>query len=225
MKKLVFAMLILISSGFLFAQKQKPEFNRWSLDLNAGLNKTVRNFAPGYSSGLADFGEVNVGARYMFNAYAGLKLGLVFDRFRDGKDSPDFATNMGRLSLDGVVNVGNALKFYQWTDRLGLLFHAGIGVGNFVDQGFPLFSSTIDKVGSITFGLTPQFKLNDKWSINLDASVVGLARIHHSFDYSSNGTLKNGTSRGFNGQFFTGTIGVSYYLGKKKSHADWSPTK
>ncbi|MFA7274743.1 MAG: OmpA family protein [Crocinitomicaceae bacterium] len=216
---------MLLLSGVAISQQQKPNYNRWSIDAAVGLNKAVRNFAPGYSSGLASIGETNFGVRYMLNPYAGLDLKFGFDRFQDSKSSPDFATNLGRVSLDGIINVGNTLKFYQWTNRIGLLFHAGVGVGNMVDKGFPLAFSTVDKVGSVNIGLTPQIKLSQKWSLNFDATITGLARMHHTFDYTAKNTSVSGNSKGFNGQFFSGTIGISYYLGKKGQHADWSPTK
>jgi OOP family OmpA-OmpF porin len=226
MMKFSLLSIALLCSLITLAQKEKPTYNRWSIDVNAGLNKTVRNFAPGYNSSLADFGEVNLGVRYMFNPYVGTALKFGFDRFHDSKESPDFASNLGRVELQGIVNVGNVLNFYQWTERIGLLAHLGIGRANFVQSGFPMPIGKSDRIGTLTFGLSPQFKLGSKWAINLDASVVGLARLHHTWDYTQTTYTGNKAfDYGMNGHFFTGTIGVSYYIGKKDQHADWSPTK
>ena len=63
-------------------------------------------------------------------------------------------------------------------------------------------------------------------ALNIDVSIIGLSRQHHSWDYQTSYiSLPKGDDQGFNGHIFTGTIGFSYYFGKHENHADWSPTK
>jgi len=223
MKKTTLLLLTALFANTANAQENKPSFNRWSVDVNAGINKAGRNYTPGYSSALIGIGELNFGARYMLNPYFGMDMKLGFDRFQDSKASPDFASNMGRFQIQGIVNMSNALNFYQWTDKFGLLAHFGVGVGNFVKSGFPLLAK-LDKIGTVTFGLTPQLKLGSKWSVNFDASIVGVGRLHHTWDYKSNSNSVV-SDNPIDGGFYTASFGVSYYLGKREQHADWSPNK
>lgn len=207
--------------------KTKPTYNRWSFDLNAGLNKTVRNFAPNYGSAFMSIGEVNFGARFMVNSYFGVDMKFGFDRFQDDKKSPDFATNMSRFGVQAVVDMGNLLHFYEWTNKFSVLLHTGVGLGNLSDDGFPIYSNKNDKIGTLTFGLTPQIKLNDRISLNMDVAVIGMGRQHHTWDYTTDFYSNNikEDDYGLNGHFYTGTIGMSYYFGKNASHADWTPNK
>lgn len=227
--KLIILSLFFSASVYSYGQTEnkptKLDYNRWSIDGSIGLNNPVRNFSSlMYNTPLFNIGNAGLGVRYMFNAYGGLRLRATFNRFQDSKDSPSFATNHGRVELEGIINLGNALNFYEWTNRIGLLAHAGVGLGNLVEEGFPMpFSAEKagnDRTGSLSFGLTPQIKLGAKAALNFDASVILLARNQRTFDYKT-----EAPSSGFGSRFFEGTIGFSYYLGKSESHADWSPTK
>jgi OOP family OmpA-OmpF porin len=226
--KLILLLAITFSSMTCFGQDEsKPNFNRWSIDGKIGLNNPVRNFTPGYNTPLFNIGTAGLGVRYMFNAYFGLRVGATFNRFQDNVATPNFATNHGRSELEGIINIGNSLNFYEWTNRIGLLGHAGVGFARLKDKGFPLNflpleKSNTDRTGVISFGLTPQIKLTPKLSLNFDATVVFQARTHYTYDFNSPTPPNSG---GFNSHFFEGTIGLSYYLGKKESHADWTPSK
>lgn len=221
MKKISILFLTMLMFNIAFTQENRANYNKWSLELNAGINKAGRNYTPGYSSALIGIGEVNFGARYMFNPRFGLDLKLGFDRFQDSKESPNFATNMGRIQLQGIANLGNVLNFYQWTEKFGLLAHFGVGVGDYTDSGFPLAFSS-DKIGTVIFGLTPQVKLGNRWAVNFDASIMGVGRMHNTFDYKS--ATSNG-NRPIDATVYTATFGVTYYIGKNEQHADWSPSK
>lgn len=229
MKRILLISAVLLQSAA-FCQtektpKRKPNFNRWSIDAGVGLNNPILNFTPGYNTSLFNIGKAEVGVRYMFNSYFGLRADLTFNRFQDSPDSPHFATNHGRFAIDGVLSISNAFRFYEWTDRFGLLAHAGVGVGRTKPEGFPLFIAPVNKSGSerigiVSFGVTPQFKISPKLSLHLDVAMVLQAKTHYTFDWMSTAELG-----GFNSRFFEGSIGMSYYLGKKEEHADWSPSK
>ena len=227
--KLILLSLVVVIINYGFAQeeeKAKPNFNQWSIDGKIGVNNPIKNFTPGYNTPLYNIGTAGLGVRYMFNAYFGLRIGATFNRFQDNKESFDFSTNHGRFELEGIVDIGNTLHFYQWTDRLSLLGHAGAGFGRIKPEGFPLNFLPLEKAGSdrtgiLSLGLTPQIKLSPKMALNLDAGVIFQGRTHHTFDYNT----QSGDKDGYFSTFFEGTIGLSYYLGKKESHADWTPTK
>lgn len=210
----------LILSAVTFGQITKPTFNRWSIDAAIGTNTPIRGFTPGYRSPLVNIGSFEVGGRFMFNANAGIQLGLGFDQFNNKKTSKEFKTNYGHLNLQAVINLGNVLNFYQWTEKFSFLAHAGVGLASMTDNGvaMPIFGD--DQHGQLVFGLTPQFKLSRKLALNLDVTGYALTRQNHTLDYKT-----KSVHYGFGDYFIRTTAGVSYYLGSFDQHADWSPTK
>jgi outer membrane protein OmpA-like peptidoglycan-associated protein len=69
------------------------------------------------------------------------------------------------------------------------------------------------------FGFTPQFKLNDRIALNVDASFIW--HIYQQYTFDMYNSVYN---RGFDGFIANATIGVNIYLGKKKQHCDWAYT-
>ena len=70
---------------------------------------------------------------------------------------------------------------------------------------------------NVTVGITPQFRVSNKIALNLDLSYISNIYQDHRFDYKS-----TNSSRGFDGNMFNASIGLSYYLGKNEKHFDWS---
>ena len=65
------------------AKAQAQSFNKWSIEANAGFGKPISPFAPNYFSSNKNtyfaFNKINhfdVGTRYMFSAYFGIRTGL-----------------------------------------------------------------------------------------------------------------------------------------------------
>jgi len=86
-----------------------------------------------------------------------------------------------------------------------------------------LFSAnegSVDEMLQGIIGLTPQFKVNERLSINGDISFMGNIRQNNGFDFEA-APVKGG---GFSGYYATATVGFSYYIGKAKTHADWTYT-
>lgn len=218
MKKITLVGLLLIGSTA-FGQITKPSFNRWSIDVSAGANTAIKSFTPGYRTKSLGFYSAEVGARYMMNAYFGFDLNLGFDKFSNNSTSPDFTSSMGRLNFQGNLNLGNMMNFYQWTNRLGVIAHVGVGLANHDSTGFSFFYGK-DRLGQLMIGLTPQIKLTNKLALDLDVQYMATTRSHHTVDYV---TKLDGYS--FDMGTFTYTLGISYYLGGFEQHADWSPTK
>jgi OOP family OmpA-OmpF porin len=211
----------LVATVVSFGQITKPSFNRWSIDLSGGINSVAKGMTPGYKSNLPNVGSFEVGTRYMLNADFGFDLNVGFDNFGNSSESPEFKTNVGRLNLQGVLNLGNALKFYQWTEKFTFLAHAGVGMADFSDDGLTFFFSDHDRMGQLVVGLTPQYKLSRRLAINLDVTAFANARQNNTFDFQTYSKVQ-----GFNDRMYvTYTAGISYYLGRFDQHADWSPTK
>ena len=205
-----------------FAQEENATeealYNKWSIDVSAGINKPVRPvFTNAFSDTPSPF-TINLGARYMFNTKAGLRAGLGYNSFNEGGAAFEFESTLYTFSLEGVLNVGNILNFNEWTRDFSILAHGGLGYGRLtsktpVDRSF----GDADQVLSAIVGISPQVRLSDKVSLFGDFTAVGNIRQNLTFD----GSVVNRTLRGFDGFYITASIGVNIYLGKKEVHADW----
>lgn len=224
MKKITIIVIALLGAFMTtFAQdtnlvQAEKEYNSWSIDLGAGVNKPLEPFADGYYTNTPDFLSADLGIRYMINEKFGLNLGLGFDKFEADEESLPFQTNNYSIALEGVVNGGNLLGFREWTNHLNFLVHGGLGYARLnpsepVDAEF----GDADQMLFLTVGLTPQVKISDRITLFADASLSGNVRQNLNFD----GTSRNDEARGFDGYFVTATAGISISLGKNNVHADW----
>ncbi len=214
--------LLLASLPFtLNAQTDVKSMNKWSLGASIGAHDGMApSSAP---TRLYQIHHYGIHARYMFTNRAGIKLGVNYD-FLDFIDRP-YNSYYVRTSLEGVVNAGDMLHFSQVMPRIGLLVHGGFGFSSLWSDNNPRIASTeslskrADGMINFTFGVTPQLKLNEKWSLNGDLSFIFHARQNNTFDMQR--VNKNGAIDGY---MLNLSVGVSYYLGKNKTHADWTPT-
>lgn len=228
MRKILITALTLTMFNQLTRAQDAPEtmssYNKWSLEIGAGAHKPVFPSASGFRTATVDFWQTNLGVRYMLNEKAGLKLNLGYHNITNASGSKEFESNYLRGSLEGVVNIGNVLKFNTWTRSINLLGHAGVGVSTLKPESNQDFPS--DKewkrewMGHIVAGLTPQLKLSDRVVLFGDVSAYGHLRQHYAFDGN---TAKSRS--GLPGLMFTGSVGLSINLGKNKKHADWTYTE
>ena len=207
MRKQILALTALVALG-----ANAQEYNKWSVDVNFGANKPTVGFTSGYSTRTPSFWTLNGGVRYMFNNKFGLRLGGGYDSFVEGKNSSKFNSNIWNVNLQGVANLGRVLSFEDWTRDLGLLAHAGVGIGQLKGDYIP----KADNIGFVTAGLTPQVRLSNRVTLLVDGSAYLYARQNRTFDGKS-----KTTKRGFQTLNFTGTVGLQVALGKNLVHADW----
>lgn len=224
MKKLVVTLLTGFMFGGVASAQQTDEtaldYNKWSVEVGTGFHKPVFPTAAGFRTRTISFGHGSVGARYMFNEKAGLKLNFGYHGLQSAPDSKSYESNYYRGSIEGVVNLGNVLNFNTWTQTIGLLGHAGVGVSMLNPTSNEDFASNYewgnDWMGHAVIGLTPQVKLSDKVSLFGDVSAYGHVRQNYAFD-GHRGPDRSGRP----GLLFTGSVGLNFYLGKNKEHADW----
>lgn len=209
MKKHIFALASLVFVG---VQAQEESYNKWSVDVNGGINKPVAAFSPNYSTSTPNLWGANAGVRYMFNNKFGLRLGGGYDAFKEGKDSQKFESSFWNVNLQAVANIGRALSFEEWTSDLGLLAHAGVGYGQLNSKVL----SGADQIAFAVAGLTPQLRISNRVTLLADASVYFNAKQQRTFD-----TYSESARRGIQGVNITGTIGLQIALGKHGKHADW----
>jgi OOP family OmpA-OmpF porin len=212
MKALLIVLFALLVTGS-HAQdtiSTQADFNKWSIDGGIGLTKPYQMFSRGYRSATPDFFSGELGVRYMFNEFFGMRFGYGYNHFQAASNSSDFSSDFSRIDLQGVVNVGRLLKFEDWTKSINVLVHGGIGAGKLTfDQ-----SPSDDYVGNAIAGITGQLKVSPRMSLNMD--FTGLINVRQNLAF--NGSRNPGDNKGY---VFNGTIGFSYYLGKRNNHADW----
>lgn len=197
------------------------DYNKWSIEANGGATKARKAFTPGYYSETPSFYHVDLGVRYMFNPKFGLKLDGGYDRIKEGEDVDRFKANYYRVSLQGVANLGRIMNFEDWTNRIGLLAHAGGGISwmnNDATKGVDgkIFEDN-DNMGHFIVGLTPQLRLTDNLALTGDLSYIRNIRQNVAFDGNS-----KISGSGFGGEIWNATLGLTFYLGGKEKHADWT---
>ena len=208
MKKIYLGAVFTLMSFFASAQ----DYDHWSIDIGGGIHQVGSTLSPGFSENI--FGQGHIGYRYMFNEKFGLRLDLGYNSFTANEDSQPFTSNYYRASLEGVVNLGSVLKFHTWTNRFNLLAHGGVGAASLnitdpVDNGG-------DVMFAMNFGITPQFKLNNRFSLFLDFSSI----IHFYQEDNFDGG-PNSATRESNISLFNTSIGLNIALGKNKQSADF----
>jgi outer membrane protein OmpA-like peptidoglycan-associated protein len=218
MKKIISALVFSFALTTVSAQENEVKttergYNKWSIELDGGFNKPQRPMGAGAYTEIVSPFVANLGARYMFNNKFGLKADFGYNSFQEETGSVPFDTRLYRVALQGVINAGRVLNFEDWTNTLGLLFHAGVGVAQLEDQNF----SRKDKMGNFIAGITGQIRLSNRFALTGDFTTIVTAKQDLNFD----GSGFNGTN-GLQGFLYTGTAGLTYYLGKNTTHADWT---
>lgn len=217
MKKLMFALVFASAASTVNAQtvaekNTENNFNKWSVELAGGVNKTQRPMTAGYATSTPSPYVIDLGARYMFNNKFGLKADFGYNSFQGKNNSIDFDTKYYRADIQAVANLGRIMNFETWTNTLGLLGHAGFGLAQLEDQN----SALKDRMGNFMAGVTGQIKLSNRIALTGDFTTIINASQNAAFDAAS--TV---SSRGFSGILFNGTVGLTVYLGKNAKHADW----
>jgi len=197
-------------------EKKDVDFNRWSIDVNGGINKPTTPFANDYNTATLSPFHVDLGGRYMFSPKFGLKLDVGYDQFTEGDDSFAFDTKNYRADIQGVLNLGRALNFETWTSVLNLQLHAGVGY-SYMEFDEEITTADNDNMVNMILGITGQVKLSNRVALNADFTMINNASQNYTFD----GTQLNPDARGFDGTFYNATLGLSIYLGKNEQHADW----
>jgi OOP family OmpA-OmpF porin len=167
-----------------------------SLDVNVGgrFGGAVADSIPNYkvSPGI----HADGGVRYQLNELISIRGGLSYDGFKTSRDklndldTANLEDNSSLISgsIEAVVNL-KKLKFMSFIpEKIGLNFHAGLGLSTMSNSNVKKFNTDNnitpsdpglkgnDDMVNIVFGLTPQYKLNDKISINLDLSTKLLVK-------------------------------------------------
>lgn len=219
MKRLLFALFSMIS---LIGSAQ--DYNKCSIGFNIGGHDGMHN--TNHTTHIYQFTHYELNSRYMFNNRVGLKFDAGFDNFKFTDGHP--ATSALRISVQPTFNLTDLLHMNDFTTRWGMLLHMGGGYATMWNKAlisgprelFKAEEGSVDEMLQGIIGITPQFKVNERLSINGDISFMGNIRQNNGFDFEAM-PVKGG---GFSGYYATATVGFSYYIGKKAAHADWTYT-
>lgn len=205
----------------------QDDFNKWSFEVSGGFNKPMAPLTAGFLSPTLNIGHADLGVRYMFNEKFGAKVDYGFGTFNESSgNSPSFSTNYFRANLSGVANLGRIMGWESFSRRFNLLGHLGAGFGNVSPQE-NTFNDFTDQVYNIMAGFTGQIKLTDRIALTGDITRITNGRQTVSFDGASvilPTTMIGANNNGFfgpNAAWWTGTLGLTFYLGSKDVHADW----
>lgn len=212
MKRVMLPLFVTVLGFGTVTAQEKPDFNKWSVDINGGISKPTTPFTNGYYAKSYNLFHADLGVRYMFNNKFGLKADIGYDQFENASKSASFDGKYYRTTLQGVVNLGRVLNFEEWTRSLNLQAHTGIGYAFMKNDRFEGTDNMLNHI----IGLTGQIKLSERIALNADFSMINNVRQTYTFD----GAIAP-EDRGFNGTLYNATVGLSIYLGKNAKHADW----
>lgn len=224
-------------------EKQSSEYNRWTVEVNAGQSRGLNPFSNGYSSsenttilGKFTFNSFGIGARYMMSPKFGIKADINYDLFKNAKNSPKkFEVEEYRLGLQGVINASRLLGIEENLRRFGLLVHGGLNLLSMtpkLDTGID--ASLVNQPGAeynvqrsnagvteynvgLIMGISPQYRITNKMAINLDLVSINNYRQHFAWDghYSD-------ASNNLSGRMINLSVGLNYSLGNNDVHGDWA---
>jgi len=222
MKKIVLPLLLLcLTSASVSAQEDvqatttsDTDYNKWSIDINGGLNKATNPMAPGYFIKATNLFHADLGFRYMFNTKFGMKFSGGYDKFESADTSLEFETSLISIGIEGYANIGRIMEFETFTNRLNFLGHTGVGVSQMTNDRF----EGEDHIGNFIAGLTLQYKISERVALNLDGTMIH--SFHHDKTWDGSDYDKT-SSQGFDASRYTATLGLSIYLGSHEKHADW----
>lgn len=199
--------LLILSIFLITATSYGQEFNKWAIDVEAGIHSLNDESAVTTNSKY----HLGAGARYNFNPEFGLGVNIGYDdldlRSLEGES---VNTDILTANLEATVNIFRLLDLYS--DDWNLLAHGGLGA-SFIDGD----NSYNETVLNTRAGLTALYKVSKKVALKADYSILGSV----SQDRTLDGIYDN-NNYGITSVINTVSVGIVAYLGKKdREHADW----
>jgi OOP family OmpA-OmpF porin len=193
--------------------KAQSKLNTVSLESSYGYSGVISPYLGQYKSDFSGLTNFNLGLRVMISEKLGFRAELVTDKFENDPGGK-FGVIMSRIGAQVYYNLGKDFGLpYIFNENLGLLVH--VGGGYTVSR--PKFASIHEKIGNIIIGVTPQVKLTEKIALFSDISYIVNTKQHYRFD----GSLYNQNVESTTGFHYNISIGLMFYLGGNRHHADW----
>lgn len=192
--------------------QDSDKFNTVAIEVGAGLQVpfSPNNFIS--RSKYISLGHAEIGLRYMFNRNVGLKINYANNRFRN-IDNNEEGVNFNKIGLDAYYNLGRLILPYYIHDKATVFAHTGVGY----TRASPLNETFSEQIGSFNIGFRPQVKLTNQFAAYIDGTINMNFKQHYSYS----GQLISQAFEDNTGSFATLSIGVIFYPGNKRNHADW----
>ena len=215
MKKIL--VLILVTFLSVDNLSSQSAYNSSSIGFSIGNHFGINN--QGSSARIFIPSHLNFNYRYMFNNKVGLMSNFGYDRFSFKNNATP--SNYYRISIETSVNLREILGFSEFVEHFGALAHAGLGVSGMWSKNIAtqnIYKKTnFDQLLHITLGLTPRYRINNKYCVHVDLTY--LTNLNQDFTYDTRTILK--PKEGFTGSFLNFSAGVTMSIGPRKHHADW----
>jgi OOP family OmpA-OmpF porin len=182
-------------------------YNLYSIEINAGLNRPLGNFTPGYESSFTNL-TFDGSIRYMLNENVGFKFMGEYYSFENSSSSLPFKTSFVQAGVSAVIHIHNLFDLNQIHPRVGFFVDLGYTLGYLHHNGQK------DNLGSLVYSFEGKYRFSKYLALNLGFRTTTSFAQHHTFDGGPN----NQSSGGNIVKFYTG---LTYYFGKKKIHIDW----
>ena len=217
------------------------EINKLTIEVSTGHSKGLKPYSPGYYSSSDKFmgnitiNSFNIGARYMLSPIFGVRADLGYMNLKNDKksNSLNYQMQVPTLGVQGVINASRLFNIENSIGRFGLLLHGGLQISKLysrtADEMSPIDPSILvrshnygakeNNIGLI-FGISPQYRLNDKFALITDVSFVNSLRQHFAWDGGYTTEENNLT-----GKLVSISIGVTYSIGNQNTHGDWTEVR
>jgi OOP family OmpA-OmpF porin len=237
MKKILITVFLFFISLAVNSQRNSNysnvEINKLTIEVSTANSIGINHYTPGYSKNNdITLNTFNVGARYMFNPRFGLRadVGYMNLNSKNKADSKDYEVQLPTFGVQGVVNASRLFKIDESIGRFGLLLHAGLQISqlypktqdemNAVDPTLVFRSHNTGRKENnigIIYGISPQYRLTDKFALISDISFVNSLKQHFTWDGAMSPENNN-----LSGKFVSVSIGLTYSLGSEGTHGDWN---
>jgi OOP family OmpA-OmpF porin len=194
--------LILTFWALSFTAQRRPD-EQIFLDLGYGVSNAVEPFTSGYRSPTFDIVHANLGFRVLMNRLFGYRLYLGYDQITAAPNSLPFKSTYCRGSVEAVVDLGELLRFKDFTTVFGLFLHGGVGYSRLYGSG----KST--GMGHFINGLNVNFYLAKRLSLFFD-----LTRVNHVYQQVTFDLKSPHNEKGFDGTMFNMSLGISLNFSK-----------
>ena len=198
MKKISLILLAIVSTQTLFAQS---DFRKLSLEASGGFSLPTIAYQTRYQSSFRTFNNQKLAVRYMFNPKIGMRLEYTSDKFQDKPNGLKGCT-MKRYGAEFIGNLSEYIPKLNFSPKVNLLGHAGLGYSTLLS----FQEVDHERIGSITLGISPVYKLSSNFSVFADCTFV-LNTYQH---YFYTGNLVNLDYKPIVGAHTNLTLGVAY---------------
>jgi OOP family OmpA-OmpF porin len=194
--------LILTFWALSFTAQRRPD-EQIFLDLGYGVSNAVEPFTSGYRSPTFDIVHANLGFRVLMNRLFGYRLHLGYDQITAAPNSLPFKSTYYRGSAEAVVDLGELLRFKDFTTVFGLFLHGGVGYSRLYGSG----KST--GMGHFINGLNVNLYLAKRLSLFFD-----LTRVNHVYQQVTFDLQSPHNEKGFDGMMFNMSLGITLNFSK-----------